>query len=89
MPAKGGTAVLILCLSIIDWLNTEEGQDLAEYGLLLGLIAVVVVVVGVVVAAGRPGEGAQGQGEQWQADVGKAHGRSSFGTDGSGYDLVH
>jgi Flp pilus assembly pilin Flp len=31
-------------LSIRNWLRTEEGQDLAEYALLLGLIAVVVMV---------------------------------------------
>jgi pilus assembly protein Flp/PilA len=28
----------------LEWLKNEEGQDLAEYGLLLGLIAVVVMV---------------------------------------------
>jgi Flp pilus assembly pilin Flp len=34
----------ILFLSVRNWLNNEEGQDLAEYGLLLGLIAVVVMI---------------------------------------------
>jgi Flp pilus assembly pilin Flp len=36
--------VLILCLNVLDCLNSEDGQDLAEYGLLLGLIAVIVMV---------------------------------------------
>jgi Flp pilus assembly pilin Flp len=36
--------MLDLYLNIRSWLNTEEGQDLAEYGLLMGLIAVVVVL---------------------------------------------
>ena len=36
--------MLNLYLSILNWLNSEEGQDLAEYALLLGLIAVVVMV---------------------------------------------
>jgi pilus assembly protein Flp/PilA len=36
--------MLNLYLSIRNWLNGEEGQDLAEYGLLLGLIAVVVMI---------------------------------------------
>jgi pilus assembly protein Flp/PilA len=36
--------VLNLYLNIINWLKSEEGQDLAEYALLLGLIAVVVMV---------------------------------------------
>ena len=36
--------MLNLYLNICSWLNTEEGQDLAEYGLLLGLIAVIVMV---------------------------------------------
>jgi pilus assembly protein Flp/PilA len=34
----------ILLLGIRNWLSNEEGQDLAEYGLLLGLIAVVVMI---------------------------------------------
>ncbi len=33
-----------LYLNIINWLKSDEGQDLAEYALLLGLIAVVVMV---------------------------------------------
>ena len=33
-----------LYLKIRDWLNAEAGQDLAEYGLLLGFIAVVVMI---------------------------------------------
>jgi pilus assembly protein Flp/PilA len=36
--------MLYLYLKVQNWLNTEEGQDLAEYGLLLGLIAVVVMI---------------------------------------------
>jgi pilus assembly protein Flp/PilA len=40
--------MLNLYLSIRNWLNAEEGQDLAEYGLLLGLIAVVVMIAVVV-----------------------------------------
>jgi pilus assembly protein Flp/PilA len=36
--------MLNLYLSMQNWLNAEEGQDLAEYGLLLGLIAVVVMI---------------------------------------------
>jgi pilus assembly protein Flp/PilA len=36
--------MLNLYLSIQNWLYAEEGQDLAEYGLLLGLIAVVVMI---------------------------------------------
>jgi Flp pilus assembly pilin Flp len=34
-----------LYLKYLEWLKHEEGQDLAEYGLLLGLIAVVMMVV--------------------------------------------
>jgi Flp pilus assembly pilin Flp len=29
----------------LEWLKDEKGQDVAEYGLLLGLIAVVVLAV--------------------------------------------
>lgn len=36
--------MLKLFVSTRNWLNNEEGQDLAEYALLLGLIAVVVMV---------------------------------------------
>jgi pilus assembly protein Flp/PilA len=36
--------VLILYLYVSSWLDREEGQDLAEYGLLLGLIAVIVMI---------------------------------------------
>jgi pilus assembly protein Flp/PilA len=36
--------MLNLYLNLINWLKSEEGQDLAEYALLLGLIAVVVMV---------------------------------------------
>jgi pilus assembly protein Flp/PilA len=36
--------VLILYLYVSSWLDSEEGQDLAEYGLLLGLIAVIVMI---------------------------------------------
>jgi Flp pilus assembly pilin Flp len=43
--------VLKLYLNIMNWLNSDEGQDLAEYALLLGLIAVVVMVA--VIALGE------------------------------------
>jgi Flp pilus assembly pilin Flp len=36
--------MLILTLSILNWLKGEEGQDLAEYGLVLGFLAVVVMI---------------------------------------------
>jgi Flp pilus assembly pilin Flp len=36
--------VLILCLRALTCLNSEEGQDLEEYGLRLGKIAVIVMV---------------------------------------------
>ena len=36
--------MLKLYVNILNWLQSEEGQDLAEYALLLGLIAVVVMV---------------------------------------------
>jgi Flp pilus assembly pilin Flp len=36
--------MLALCLSIRNWLKSEEGQDLAEYGLLVGFLAVVVMI---------------------------------------------
>jgi Flp pilus assembly pilin Flp len=36
--------MLVLYLSILNWLQNEEGQDLAEYGLLLGFLAVVVMI---------------------------------------------
>jgi Flp pilus assembly pilin Flp len=32
-------------LSKLGWLEDEQGQNLAEYGLLLGLVAVVVMAV--------------------------------------------
>ena len=35
---------MILYLYVSSWLDSEEGQDLAEYGLLLGLIAVIVMI---------------------------------------------
>ena len=35
--------MLELYLNIINWLNSDEGQDLAEYALLIGLIALIVV----------------------------------------------
>jgi Flp pilus assembly pilin Flp len=40
---RGGN-VLSLYLYVFNWLGSEEGQDLAEYGLLLGFIAVIVMV---------------------------------------------
>jgi Flp pilus assembly pilin Flp len=36
--------MLILSLNIRNWLISEEGQSLADYGLMLGLIAVVIAV---------------------------------------------
>jgi Flp pilus assembly pilin Flp len=36
--------MLIMALSVLNWLRREEGQDLAEYGLLLGFLAVVVMI---------------------------------------------
>ena len=36
--------MLLLYLNIRNWLDSEEGQDLAEYGLLLGFLAVVVMI---------------------------------------------
>lgn len=33
-----------LYLKVRNWLHREEGQDLAEYALLIGLIALVVVL---------------------------------------------
>jgi len=35
--------MLYLYLRIKNWLEGEEGQDLAEYALLIGLIAIVAV----------------------------------------------
>ena len=35
--------MLYLYLQIKNWLEREEGQDLAEYALLIGLIALVAV----------------------------------------------
>jgi pilus assembly protein Flp/PilA len=35
--------MLALYLKVRNWLRSEEGQDLAEYALLIGLIALVVV----------------------------------------------
>jgi len=36
--------MLYLYLRIMNWLQREEGQDLIEYALLLGLIAIICVV---------------------------------------------
>jgi pilus assembly protein Flp/PilA len=36
--------MLNLYLRIRNWLKSEEGQDLAEYALLLGLIALIVLI---------------------------------------------
>lgn len=36
--------MLNLYLHLRNWLQREEGQDLAEYALLIGLIAIVVLV---------------------------------------------
>jgi Flp pilus assembly pilin Flp len=48
---QGGRKALNLYLSTLNELKGEEGQDLAEYALLLGLIAFVAVFA--VVALGR------------------------------------
>jgi Flp pilus assembly pilin Flp len=44
MPPERETIMLNLALSILNRLHNEEGQDLAEYGLLLGFLAVVVMI---------------------------------------------
>jgi Flp pilus assembly pilin Flp len=44
MPPERGAIVLMLTLRMLDWLKAEEGQDLAEYGLLLGFLDVVVMI---------------------------------------------
>jgi Flp pilus assembly pilin Flp len=44
MPLERWTMMLALYLNIRNWLKSEEGQDLAEYGLLLGFLAVVVMI---------------------------------------------
>jgi pilus assembly protein Flp/PilA len=36
--------MIALYMKIRNWLRSEEGQDLAEYALLIGLIALVVVI---------------------------------------------
>jgi Flp pilus assembly pilin Flp len=36
--------MLILSLSILNWLYNEEGQGLANYGLMLGLIIIVIAI---------------------------------------------
>lgn len=36
--------MLELYLKILNWVRSDEGQDLAEYALLLGLIALVVLL---------------------------------------------
>jgi pilus assembly protein Flp/PilA len=40
---KEGYAMIALYVKVRNWLRSEEGQDLAEYALLIGLIALVVV----------------------------------------------
>ena len=44
MPPERWITMLVLYLSIRNWLSAEEGQDLAECGLLLGFLAVVVMI---------------------------------------------
>jgi pilus assembly protein Flp/PilA len=41
---KEASTMLSLYLWIVNWLKREEGQDLAEYALLIGLIALVVLL---------------------------------------------
>jgi pilus assembly protein Flp/PilA len=41
-----------LYLRIRSWMTREEGQDLAEYALLIGLIALVVVVAVTILGSG-------------------------------------
>ena len=38
------TTVLELYVRVMTWLKSEEGQDLVEYALLLGLIAIICIV---------------------------------------------
>jgi Flp pilus assembly pilin Flp len=47
--------MLELYLKILNWLQREEGQDLAEYALLLGLIALIVIVAVVALGGGLSG----------------------------------
>ena len=44
--------MLYLYLQIKNWLEREEGQDLAEYALLIGLIALVAVAGGTLLGEG-------------------------------------
>jgi Flp pilus assembly pilin Flp len=44
--------MLKLCARALNWLNGEEGQDLAEYALLVGFIAVVVLAAVIGLAYG-------------------------------------
>ena len=44
MSPERRTTMLALYSSMRNWLSAEEGQDLAEYAILLGLIALLVVV---------------------------------------------
>jgi pilus assembly protein Flp/PilA len=39
-----------LYLRLVEWLRSEKGQDLVEYALILGLVAIVAVVA--ITAAG-------------------------------------
>ena len=44
-----------MCLWLRNWLQKEEGQDLAEYALLIGLIALVVLVAVTLLGTGLQG----------------------------------
>ena len=44
--------MLSLYLRIRSWLKSKEGQDLAEYALLLGLIALVVIAAVTILGTG-------------------------------------
>jgi Flp pilus assembly pilin Flp len=44
MPPERWTMMLAQYLSILNWLCDEEGQGLADIGLMLGLIVVVIAI---------------------------------------------
>lgn len=44
-----------LYLRFCNWMHREEGQDLAEYALLIGLIALVVLVAVTLLGTGLQG----------------------------------
>jgi len=44
--------MLALYVRVTNWLQSEEGQDLAEYALLLGLIALIVIAAVAILGQG-------------------------------------